>query len=223
MNERVRRLSARAEFWVVVSLCFLYFVATSLAVLLLRVQKFQLTTGRTIRGIVTETLILAVVSWFLHVRGWQWSRISSRLTVRGVLLGIPLFIGYYLLYWFASALVVASYPAAGRIQSVQMVPAAPFGLIFAFLVINSLFEETTVAAYVISALSEQGAAFSITASTLLRFAYHLYQGPVASVSIVPLGLLFGTVYFRTRNVWPLVTAHTIANVIAFSIAASRAS
>lgn len=51
-------------------------------------------------------------------------------------------------------------------------------------------------------------------ATLLRFLYHLYQGPVAALSVLPLGLLFGTVFWKWRNLWPLVVAHTLANLLA---------
>ena len=66
-------------------------------------------------------------------------------------------------------------------------------------------------------MSAQGAALDITASTLLRFLYHLYQGPLASISILPLGLLFGAVFWRWRSVWPLIVAHTIANLLSFIV------
>ena len=92
--------------------------------------------------------------------------------------------------------------------------SAPTAMI-AFIVVNSFFEETIVSGYVITALSPQGAGLAITASTLLRFLYHLYQGPLAAISILPLGLLFGAVFWRWRNLWPLIVAHTIANLIAF--------
>jgi membrane protease YdiL (CAAX protease family) len=67
------------------------------------------------------------------------------------------------------------------------------------------------------ALSEQGAALAITASALLRFLYHLYQGPVASLAILPLGLLFAAVFWKWRSLWPLIAAHTLANIYAFIV------
>ncbi len=91
-----------------------------------------------------------------------------------------------------------------------------------FIAINSIFEEITVTAYVIEALKGDGAGLAITASTLLRFSYHLYQGPLASLSIVPLGLLFATMFWRWRNLWPLIVAHTIANVVFFLLNPQRA-
>ena len=82
-----------------------------------------------------------------------------------------------------------------------------------FIAVNSVFEESAVTGYVVTQLSEQGAALAVTASGLVRFAYHLYQGPIASIAILPLGLLFAAVYWRWRNLWPLIVAHTITNLI----------
>jgi membrane protease YdiL (CAAX protease family) len=33
------------------------------------------------------------------------------------------------------------------------------------------------------------------------------------LTIVPLGLLFGWVYVRTRQLWPLVVAHVLLDVV----------
>jgi membrane protease YdiL (CAAX protease family) len=221
LEERIRRLTDRSEFFLVIGLSFAYFIATSLTVLLLRVRQFELTTGRTLRGIGTEIAILAVVGWILHVRGWRLRRLTAEWSWRALLGGVPLFVAYYLLYIVTTALVVAVYPAAMQLETVRMIPRAPWAVILVFLVVNSVFEETLVTGYVVSALSGQEAALAITASTLLRFLYHLYQGPVATFTVIPFGLLFGAVYWRWRTLWPLVVAHTLANLLAFAVASYR--
>ena len=218
MRERIEALSARAEFFLVITLSFSYFIGTSLSVLLLNLRQFELTTGRALRGIATEIVILLVVCWILRVRGWRLSRLTGRFTVPAFLAGIPLFMAYYFLYVAVTITVTAI--GAGRFSTVRVVPTAPVLVMLAFLVVNSVFEEVLVTGYVIAALSEQGAALAITASTLLRLLYHLYQGPVASLSILPLGLLFGAVFWKWRNLWPLVMAHTLANVLALLYAGS---
>jgi membrane protease YdiL (CAAX protease family) len=50
-------------------------------------------------------------------------------------------------------------------------------------------------------------AFAVNASTALRVAYHLYQGPAGAISMIPFGLLFGWCFARTGRLWPLVVAH----------------
>ncbi|HXH37408.1 MAG TPA: CPBP family intramembrane glutamic endopeptidase [Thermoanaerobaculia bacterium] len=222
MRERIRNLSSRAEFFLIITLCFGYFIGSSLTVLLRHIHTFELSTFRVMRGIATEIAILAVTGWILHIRGWRLSRLSKRISWRGVLAGVPLVVAYFLLYLVTGIALVLAYPPASRLATMRMIPSAPAALLLVFIVVNSVFEEVTVSGYVVTALSEHGPALSITASTLLRFLYHLYQGPIACISILPLGLLFGAVYWRWKNLWPLGVAHTIANIVALVVAAHQA-
>jgi membrane protease YdiL (CAAX protease family) len=53
-------------------------------------------------------------------------------------------------------------------------------------------------------------------STVVRLLYHLYQGPIGVLIIVPMGLLYGYVYARTRQLWPLMFAHVLIDLIGLS-------
>jgi uncharacterized protein len=218
MRERIRRLSARSEFFLVISLSFAYFIGTSLWVLLLRIRVLDLTTGRALRGVATEMAILVVVGWILRVRGWDLRRLMGRFTWPAVFGGIGLFVAFYVLYVLVTLAVLAVYPPAAQLSTVRFIVSAPVAVIFLFILVNSVFEELLVTGYVVAALSEQGPALAVTASALLRFLYHLYQGPVASMAVLPLGLLFGAAFWKWRTLWPLVIAHTLANILASIVA-----
>ena len=219
----IRSLSDRTEFVLVTILCFAYPVVASLSILVSGTRRIELTTGRVLRAIAIEVLTLCVLAVFLRVRGWRIRRLGLEFSWKAAAAGIPVFVLYLLLYWIAATFVLMAYPAARSVWVFHLVPRAPFYLLVTWIVINSLFEELSVTAYVIGSLSRDGAGVAIAASTLLRFAYHLYQGPLASLSIIPLGLLFGAMYWRWRNIWPLMVAHTIANVVAFVIDPQRVS
>lgn len=217
VRERIRDLSPRGEFVLVTAVSFAYFIIGSVAFLFSHIRVAKFTTSRTVAAIATEVIILGAVAWILRIRSWRLARLTERISVPSVLAGIPLFIAYYVVYWITAIIVVELYPPAANTAAIQFVSPAPFWLLAVFIIINSIFEEMTVTAYVIAALSHEGFALSITVSTLLRFLYHVYQGPLASISILPLGVLFGVVYYRWRTVWPLVTAHTIMNLIFFAL------
>jgi len=217
MRKLIQNLSPKAEFIVVAVICFSYTVVSSLYVLLSGVKRVELNSARVFRAIAVEVFILAAVAIILGIRGWRPQRLGLKFSWRLAAAGVPLFIFYLLLYWIAATLALLVYPAARTISVFQLVNRAPFWLIVIFSIVNSFFEEISVSAYVIEVLSREGAGVAVTASTLLRFSYHLYQGPVASLSIIPLGLLFSGIYWRGRNVWPLVVAHTIANVVVFAL------
>jgi membrane protease YdiL (CAAX protease family) len=213
MRDWIVRRSPRGEFLLVTFIGFALFIATSFNALLRGVRHLDLTTARIASGIAIELAILAATSWILRIRGWNFARLGLHFSPGAALAGLPLMLAYLLLYWF-TALTIASFaPVQGRLDLVGVRWLAPLPLTIAYLVLNSVYEELLVAGYVITALERDGAAYAITASTLIRFLYHLYQGPVASLSILPMGLLFGTVYWRTRSLWPLMLAHTLINLL----------
>lgn len=221
MRAFIQNLSGRAEFVLVTALCFsLFFVASSYGVPG-GVREVELSTARAVRGILIELGLLLGAAAVLRVRGWDADRLGLRFSARAAAAGVPLFVLYLLLYWVTATLVLLIWPAARDVWTIRFTVSAPLPLLFTVIVLNSLFEELAVTAYVIAALEREGAVMAITASTLLRFAYHLYQGPLASLSVLPLGLVFAAMFWRWRNVWPLAVAHAIAGVLAFSLNPER--
>jgi hypothetical protein len=214
--EAIRKLSPRAEFFLVTTLCFGYLIVISVAEVFMGKSEFRLTTSKLVFAIAFELIVLATTAVILRARGWTVDRIGLRFSWTAVAAGLPLFIWYMLIYWFTWLFITAVYPSARAVQGPKFTSGAPFVLVASFIVVNSVFEEVTVTGYVVTALAEQGAPLAITASALIRFAYHLYQGPIATISILPLGLLFAGVYWRWRNLWPLMVAHTIANSFALA-------
>ena len=82
---------------------------------------------------------------------------------------------------------------------------------------NSFAEEVVVVGYLITRLRQLGLSQSraVLASSLLRGAYHLYQGIGAGLGNVAMGLVFGYAWCRTGRLWPLVIAHGIIDTVAF--------
>ena len=218
MRSAIERLSPRGEFFLILVLCFGYFIVGSTWQLVRGTADREFTATRTSVAIITELALLAAAAWVLHVRGWPMQTLGFQFSWRDLLASIPLFFAWIVLYWMVWRLVCSFYPEVQNIAFPSLRVSAPGGLVLLFIITNSVFEECAVAGYVVSALREQGAALAITASTLIRLLYHTYQGPFASLSILPLGLLFAAVYWRWRNIWPLIGTHTIINMISFSYA-----
>ena len=53
---------------------------------------------------------------------------------------------------------------------------------------------------------------AINVSTGIRVLCHLYQGPIGILAMVPFGIMYGWVYVRTRQLWPLVVANIAIDV-----------
>lgn len=83
---------------------------------------------------------------------------------------------------------------------------------------NGWAEEVVMVGYLITRLRQLGwsASSALLAQALLRGAYHLYQGLGGFVGNVVMGLVFGRYWQRTNRLWPLVAAHTLIDVVAFT-------
>jgi membrane protease YdiL (CAAX protease family) len=78
-------------------------------------------------------------------------------------------------------------------------------------------EETIVVGYLLTRLGQLGVGprGALVWSSLLRGAYHLYQGFGAGLGNLAMGLVFGYVWQRTGRLWPLVIAHGLIDTVAF--------
>ena len=74
---------------------------------------------------------------------------------------------------------------------------------------NGWAEEVIVVAFLLTRLRQLrvNPVAALVASSLLRGAYHLYQGFGAGLGNVAMGLVFGYVWRRTGRLWPLIIAH----------------
>ncbi|MBV9089009.1 MAG: CPBP family intramembrane metalloprotease [Mycobacteriaceae bacterium] len=82
---------------------------------------------------------------------------------------------------------------------------------------NGWAEEVIVVAYLITRLRQlgMGDGRAILCSSLLRGAYHLYQGFGAGLGNLAMGVVFGYVWRRTNRLWPLIIAHGLIDTVAF--------
>lgn len=82
---------------------------------------------------------------------------------------------------------------------------------------NALLEEVVVVAWLLDRLQRLGwgVPAAVVASSVLRGAYHLYQGPAMALGNVVMGVVFALAYLRWRRVMPLVVAHTLLDVVSF--------
>lgn len=91
-------------------------------------------------------------------------------------------------------------------------------VLFANLV-NALYEELFVTGYILRTLEKpHGTETAVVFSVLVRFLYHVYQGPQAIFTVIPIGFIFALYFARTRNLWPLVLAHALIDIVSFSFA-----
>jgi uncharacterized protein len=149
----------------------------------------------------------------LAARGWTLDDFDLRPTWKLTAIGFLLVGIDYVLY-------NAAYAFIELILGTQALNAVAFeyqvSLVVATLlsIVNPVFEEVLVVGYAIPVMEQlSNVRGAIAFSTLFRLLYHLYQGPIAFASILPLGLMFAFVYWRWRKLWPLIVAHAALDFI----------
>lgn len=227
LHELIRRMPAGVEFLVVVSWAFGLPVFSSIMALGTGGESgggtghsLVFNDAALINIVVFELLQSAFLVWFLHVRGWTLEKVGLTITWRGTGLGWLLLVGTLLLAMGAQTLAQWLMPlemqAAGRMYPTADAKVS-MQLVFFASTVNGIFEELFVVGYIITALrGVRGMWTAINVSTVLRLLYHLYQGPIGVITIVPMGLLYGYVYARTRQLWPLICAHVLIDIVGLS-------
>jgi membrane protease YdiL (CAAX protease family) len=176
-----------------------------------------LTTGGAFADIAFDIALL-LFTFSLQRRSRDARKCYEKPSARTALAGLSLFFAWIILY-FGTALVASIlFPAFPTARPFHLLIAAPSRILLVLAVVNAVLEEIVVVGYVVSALSPGGAALSVGVSAVVRFVLHLYQGPLVAVSVVPVGLLFAAVYWRSRDIRPLVIAHALGSIIVFVMA-----
>ena len=220
LHELIRRLPARVEFLVVITWAFgLPIFASILSIGNVDAMAAQ---GSYDNAALTGVLIMELVQsmfliWFLRIRGWTLEKLGLTVSSRGTWLGVVLVAVTYANVLGVQAIAGWLMPAEMQAASARYPTPAQdlsMSLVFTVSVVNGIFEEVFVAGYVIAALAPvRGMWAAINVSTCIRLLYHLYQGPIGILSVVPVGLLFGFAYARTRMLWPLIFAHIVIDII----------
>jgi membrane protease YdiL (CAAX protease family) len=165
---------------------------------------------------LTELMFGAMALAFLHLRGYQLKELLPSPSWRGCLDGMVV-----CAVAFAACMAVSQLipPSGDTIQPIAQIVAnakPSLGVVVLLSMLNGLYEETFLLGYLVRGFAPSGASFALGISVLVRLLYHLYQGPNGAVSVVVFGLVLSAAYWRTRQLWPAVVAHALADVLALA-------
>jgi uncharacterized protein len=165
-----------------------------------------------------ELAIAAVLALFLHLRGWTPARLGLerpqwRDALGGAALALAAELGYLLLWTVAVHLWPAVAVAA---HSRHLIGSdLTWASVLLVSLINPVFEEVFLCGYPIAALRGQRSLTpAINLSAALRVFFHLYQGVVGVLGVVPLALLFAYAFARRGRLWPLIFGHALLDLVA---------
>ena len=218
MRELVRKLPFPVEFAIVLGGVFGYALLMSVLATLHPAKGPMHTEPGMWRTVIIETLQFLVIGGLLRLRGWTGQRLGLDSHWTDGAWGAGLAVTAYFVFYSAFVLISELAPTLHR--SAAAVPHLPHALtpwiVAATVLLTSFFEEFFVTGYVVAALKDKlGMNWAVNASVVLRLAYHIYQGMIGVVLIIPVGLMFAYWYAKTGRLWPVIVAHTLLNLLAF--------
>jgi len=214
----IRELSASAEFCLILLVGFgplMVFVLPNLQ----RPKPVVVTNAGALWFPLVELMLLIPVLWIGKLRGWSLSTFGSKISWKATGAGILLFV-------VAQSVQVGVGYGVGIIHPEQAYVAtgrlAVFPILFISLV-NPVYEELLENAYFIHQLKRFGMWPAVLASAAFRGLFHLQFGINAVLGLFAFGVIFALVYWRWRQLWPLIVAHSLADLLALFYASYHAA
>ena len=218
MRRFIQSLSPSVELAIVVLVAFGYVSFISVLSALGRYpQAAQLTDPHLIHLLIYELVLLAVLLTFLRLRGWTIERFGIRIGAGETLIGFALAGAAYAAYVVVVYTIYAVWPRAAYAITSPHISSTGVSLatVIAVSIINPVFEEVFVCGYVIAALRKASNPWiGVHVSVAIRLLYHVYQGAIAAIGVVPFGLIMALWYRRTGRLWPVIVAHAVTDFAA---------
>jgi len=210
MKSFIRNLSARGEFCLILLIGFGPLILIFQLPTALQSKHLELTTGGVLLFPLVELVILVPLLWIGRIRGWSVATFDFRISWKGTAGGVLLF-------------VVAYGVCNGVTMGAQIIhpEQSPFTVgrlavlaVLLISIINPVFEEVLETGYFIHSLQRFGMWPAVLASALFRGLLHLQFGINAALGLFAFGVIFGFAYWRWRQLWPLIVAHSLTDMLA---------
>lgn len=158
-------------------------------------------------GAAHALIVLTVALWIGRIRGWSFKSFGLRPTWSWTAAGIFLFFVCGRIYHYNRILLNWIFPTPPPVAHYSSELALP--VIVLIVVVNPIFEESFWEGYLFHTLQRYGMWVTVLTSALLRTLCHAHLGMNAIGAILPMGLIYGLIYWRWRQLWPLIVAHAL--------------
>jgi len=215
MKAIIRNLSAPTEFLLVISISFGLTIAGCLVWIINQLYRIPRTHGsgvelldnqRIVEAVVFQLLTLSVVLWIGRIRGWSFVTFGFRPSWKRSGSGVLLFGAFLLIQHVIGLLSREVFHSASDFHRTSQL-TLPFVILIS--VVNPVFEETIECGYFFHVLQRHGMWLTVLASATFRGLIHSTMGIGGFISMFAEGLLHGFVYWRCRQLWPLIVAHAL--------------
>jgi membrane protease YdiL (CAAX protease family) len=214
---KLARVSQRLRWFelvLVLSISFGQYVFGSLYLLSTgQVGTFNRPASQWAMGLFQEATSLALLGYVLWRRKLRFPDIGLRWSNADILRGVGVAVGAYLSYTVGSFVVWEShrsiFGAANGGLTAQSLHAHPGIIAIPFSLLNPLFEELIVRAFLMTEIIELtgSAALAVGLSVLLQTSYHLYYGWQGALSLAFQFVVFALYFAKTRRATPIILAH----------------
>ena len=207
MRSFIRNLTSGGEVFLVFAVCF------GLGIIRRNIGQ-HLMPGAPLHGefgLVTiaiyQLLVLALVFLYIgRIRGWSFASFGFQISWKWTGLGMLLFVPAKLI--FVLRRLIVSPNTAGLLAGQIALP-----IIIISSIIMGIFEELMEVGYVIKVTEKYGMWSAVFTSALIRTVIHAYQGAAGMACVFVIGVTFALVYWKLRQLWPLIVAHILIDII----------
>jgi membrane protease YdiL (CAAX protease family) len=170
-------------------------------------------------GMFQEITSLLLLVYVLSRRKLRLRDLGLRWSISDLFRGTGLFVGSYCAYWLGYFVVNAVHDAFFGLVQTGTSTGSSWGhmgyLAIPFVLVNPVFEEMIVRAYLMTEIRELTGSATLAAvlSVGVQVSYHLYYGWQGALMLIFPFLVFAVYYARTRNATPALLAHGITDAI----------
>ena len=162
-----------------------------------------------------ESVVSAITVGFLYLRGYRiWQQLRFGTSIKGIAIGagsvVAVVMAYASLWILVNLLVISLFHSKIAVATYSITVSLPFVLVLSL--INPLFEEAFLLGYMLDRLCGASVWVFIGVTTIIRISYHLYQGWVGILALLPTGVIMAFVYWKTRNLMPVFFAHALMDM-----------
>ncbi len=214
VRHAITSLSPKAEFAIVLIAAFGPLIGLSTIDAVSRASG-SLTDARLWLLLLYELVVGGALLVFLGIRGWPIRSIAPRPSLKDAVVGVAFALATLLCIAILFVVTARLFPGAPMgLEGGAVAGQLGFATILFVSVVNPVFEEFFVNAYLITALTKQGSrlATALAVGIAVRLLYHSYLGTVvAPLTLIPMGLIFGYAFARQRRLWPAAVAHAVTD------------
>ena len=168
-------------------------------------NNIGLTNSGIVTAVVFQLCALGIILWIGRIRGWSLKNFGLRPSWRLTAAGVLLFFAFGLVGRVIRLLTSLFHGSVDFHRDNQLT----FPFVLLITAINPLFEESLECGYPFYVLQSRGMWLTVLATALFRGFLHSTMGLSGFVFMFAMGLLFGFVYWRWRQLWPLIVAHAL--------------